>query len=331
LHFNRSGTFRSPITPPEQLLRAASYGESYMQIQHLARPRSRSRGFTLVELLVVIGIIALLVSILLPSLTRAREAAMRTQCLSNLRQISQFLSMYAVANNDQVPLGASGGGGNGTNIAEANNYFITRVTTGAPGPDPDPPQRVRYVGLGLLMKTNYIREGGHDGGTVRVFFCPSMEYDQWHGYNAIGNTWPAANNNIRISYSVRSSTQNPDASTPGSQATDVVAWGVGANPGPFAPLKVVNGLVVGGQTGPMFRLSKMKNRAIAADVISSITRIIPAHRKGFNVLYANGGAQWVPHQLIEKQHTIPGDIFTIGGNYRIHQIWYNLDAGEQQY
>src|SRR5689334_10966163 len=51
-------------------------------------------GFTLVELLVVIGIIALLVSILLPTLNRARESGKRTQCLSHLRQVGMGLVMY---------------------------------------------------------------------------------------------------------------------------------------------------------------------------------------------------------------------------------------------
>src|SRR5688572_32975491 len=69
-----------------------------------SRPRP-AKGFTLVELLVVIGIIAVLVGILLPVLGRAREAANRTACLSNLRQVHQAFHLYSLASRDQVPVG----------------------------------------------------------------------------------------------------------------------------------------------------------------------------------------------------------------------------------
>lgn len=56
--------------------------------------RARKRGFTLIELLVVIAIIAILAAILFPVFAKAREAARKTQCLSNCKQIATALYMY---------------------------------------------------------------------------------------------------------------------------------------------------------------------------------------------------------------------------------------------
>jgi prepilin-type N-terminal cleavage/methylation domain-containing protein/prepilin-type processing-associated H-X9-DG protein len=68
-----------------------------------ASPKARSAAFTLVELLVVIGIIAVLIGILLPALSKARKQANATACLANLRSMNQALSIYFAQNKGHLP------------------------------------------------------------------------------------------------------------------------------------------------------------------------------------------------------------------------------------
>jgi prepilin-type N-terminal cleavage/methylation domain-containing protein len=81
--------------------------------------RSRQRAFTLVELLVVIGIIALLISILMPTLGRVRDQANRVKCMSNMRSIINALVMYTNENKLSLP-GNNWGGNYKTSPADVN-------------------------------------------------------------------------------------------------------------------------------------------------------------------------------------------------------------------
>jgi prepilin-type N-terminal cleavage/methylation domain-containing protein/prepilin-type processing-associated H-X9-DG protein len=126
-------------------------------------------GFTLVELLVVIGIIALLISILLPSLNRARETANRVKCASNLRQIGQALLLYGNDNKNAYPRTVFSGAAPATSLVPdvtSNGGFNTTGTSGDPfvGSNPHPVNNVAESYF-LLIRTQDI--------TAAVFTCPS--------------------------------------------------------------------------------------------------------------------------------------------------------------
>jgi prepilin-type N-terminal cleavage/methylation domain-containing protein/prepilin-type processing-associated H-X9-DG protein len=322
------------------------------QSQHATRCR-RKNAFTLVELLVVIGIIAVLVSILLPAITKAKEAANRTKCLANLRSIGQMLAVYAVANKDQVPLGASAGttGGGAEN---GNSYWLARNSSAGVSDQDifrDTGKNMRYVGLGLLIKSRVITEGSGE-----LFFCPSNS-DVFYQFGNPTNLWPPSKNGqCRISYCTRPSI-NTQPQNSSHQPEQIVYWTTAASWFPQRPDWTSNGcspavpLPAASETS-MFKLSKLKSRAIVSDLnifdnrltqVNSYDRILTVHKKGLNVLYADGSAKWVNRGVIEAQiywasyHT-PSTFGMFGtgggphkGNADYDMIWNNLDNGQQNY
>ncbi len=106
--------------------------------------RSHARGFTMLELLVVVSIISLLVGIMLPSLARAREAGRSAVCLSNAKQIAEGFQMLADANDGRLPgieaeqawdvlVQAHLGSGEGVFVCPSDEDALAAGVSGFPG------------------------------------------------------------------------------------------------------------------------------------------------------------------------------------------------------
>jgi len=129
-----------------------------------------TRAFTLIELLVVIGIIALIISILLPSLQRAGAGAVRTQCMSNERQLLIGVTQFRSMTRNRLPAGIYGGNVSNSRVLryEGATWQQWVADTGNYGPGGRPSHQEGWTHLGWL----WIKGINKDG---RIYYCPGQQ------------------------------------------------------------------------------------------------------------------------------------------------------------
>ena len=258
-----------------------------------------AKGFTLVELLVVIGIIALLISILLPALNKARQAAVKVQCASNLRSIGQAFAIYAVTNQGFYPFANTPRG----------NELLGYAPTGMP---------IRAQRMGAIVGdwAQYPVYGPVDPPSVVVMpargkylACPSLGDGEIYPNNSYGTSRFCG-----YSYCVPKSTQAVGYSPPGTPNAPQAefAW----RPNQIIPHEGAS---------DTFSKNNVKYKSIAACYIQATGwnelsspdpgLVQPHQNTGVNVLYCDGSVQFVPR---------PTAILPVGYGHNYYDVDNNL-------
>lgn len=142
------------------------------------RRRGPSRAFTLVDVLVTMAVVALLIAMLLPSLSTVRESARRVVCSSNLRQVGLGLALYADSSRDRLPysvfIDARWQTDEQLRSSPANMMTLRLPYELSERTD------TTWDGLGLLYDTEVLPDS-------EIFYCPSHHGD--HRFSATQDRW----------------------------------------------------------------------------------------------------------------------------------------------
>lgn len=185
----------------------------------LQRVKGFRRAFTLIELLVVIAIIAILVALLLPAVQQAREAARRTQCKANLKQIGIAMANYHDVHSTLPPGVISSGGLHTPDASQGEQHRDALNHTAWALILPYIDQAALYdqwdfniASNGYLRNTNYVIPGGTVVGgwpnantplaqtKLGVYMCPSDSASDGGGYRTDYNHW--GNQHAKSNYSL---------------------------------------------------------------------------------------------------------------------------------
>jgi prepilin-type N-terminal cleavage/methylation domain-containing protein/prepilin-type processing-associated H-X9-DG protein len=156
--------------------------------------RRGGKAFTLIELLVVIAVIAILASLLLPALSKAKASSVQTQCLNNLKQINLAMVMYCADNHDMTP---------GENTAPLGDPFDEVGSGGIWWWYKE--LLLSYVGISHSSSNDFLFQcpmdrGWKGSGTQWVnplYTYTDLDWGSYQ-YNGINNDTPSTNNLLNI-------------------------------------------------------------------------------------------------------------------------------------
>lgn len=282
----------------------------------MTRAPRNNRGFTLIELLVVVAIIALLVSILLPSLARARDQSQRALCASQMHQQALGFSAYSAEHKQVLPIR----GAFSYNIREPANWLW---------PGASKTERP-VVSVGSLY-------GKYSGKDLHFFYCPAdinTTYEKWYQTFMAGTaTTPGS---YAYAVPVPPSWYPRDDGkgwlSPPKEETNCVRdprttkngnwWGDNMSDtkgDPYMGTRSYSTSIRNMKTVNRINPFYGKVQALVTDYIIGATTSTPSHKIGYNVMFQDYHAKFVvdspdPTALFDGKTSTKGVVQSLGGS-----------------